>query len=121
MVVFCELDDEEKAILLFEQEKYFPHLSLYMDPYEAMFNKEDYYDDETTPNLGWSMDLFMDEYDLTIGNDTQTLKPAGGYWSSPNMFSSSLFSFDRLLVLHVQSRCFCALFFPSSSREFLFF
>ncbi len=29
-----------------------------MDPFEALFDQEDYYDNNTTPNLGWSMDLF---------------------------------------------------------------
>ncbi len=69
--------------------EYFPHLSLYVDPFTLILNSYDLRDDGSSKNLGWTMDLFMDEYDLTVGNDTQSLKPGGGYWSSPNLLRST--------------------------------
>ncbi len=67
--------------------KHFPHLSLYLDPFKSIFDCENAREDETETNFGWGLDLFIDEYNLNVGNDTQTLEPAGGYWSSPNMLS----------------------------------
>ncbi len=79
------MDYVEVAGREYTVQEMFPHLSLYKDPFWCILNAEHMRDDGGKANLGWTMDLFMDEYHLTLGNDTQTVKPAGGYWSSPNL------------------------------------